>query len=330
METSGYLAIGLSAGAVVGAVVVALATRRPAAGANPSARIEARLEVQAAELRRLADGALVRDGGAERFGAELAGARRALEQLTAREEERRERERESWEVVRRLSGVLAGGASRGRAGENVLRQHLAQLPPGILLTDMRINGKVVEFCLELPDGRRLPVDSKWTAVAELEALDAATDPREREAISREIERQVALRAREVAQYLDPAMTSPVAVAAVPDAAFAVLRRAHADAFSRGVVIVPYSTALPVLLFLYSLAHRFGDAVGARSALADVASVLDTMESVLENKLARASTMLGNAADELRSGIGMARGSVARGRTVVDAGPVAGGSLKAVP
>ena len=76
---------------------------------------------------------------------------------------------EGREVIRRLSTVLAGGASKGRAGENVLREHLAQLPPGMLVTDFRVGGKVVEFGLLLPDGRRLPIDSKWTAVAELEA-----------------------------------------------------------------------------------------------------------------------------------------------------------------
>jgi DNA anti-recombination protein RmuC len=69
-------------------------------------------------------------------------------------------------VVRRLSTVLAGGTSKGRAGENVLREHLAELPPGMLVTDFRVNGRVVEFGLLLPDGRRLPVDSKWSALAE--------------------------------------------------------------------------------------------------------------------------------------------------------------------
>jgi hypothetical protein len=321
MDALAVVIVSLVVGLGVG---LALATilRRPSgvpaevgsgAAVGDTARVEARLEVQAAELRRLADASVVRDGGVDRVRTEVAGARRALEQLALREDERRDRERESWEVVRRLSTVLAGGASKGRAGENVLREHLAQLPPGMLVTDLRVNGKVVEFALDLPDGRRLPVDSKWPALAELEALEAATDPGEREALAREVERQVALRAREVAQYLDPSCTAPVAVAAVPDAAYAVLRRAHADAFVRGVVIVPYSTALPVLLFLYSLVHRFGDADGARSALAEVAAVLDAMESVVENKVARAATMLSNGADELRSGLGKARGSVARGR-----------------
>jgi len=315
MTELGFAMIGLAVGLAAGAAVVALRRGAPA-GDPAAARLEARLEVQAAELRRLADGAGVRDAAAARLHEEVTGARRALEELSIRERERREREGEAWAVVRRLSTVLAGGASKGRAGENVLREHLSELPPGMLVTDFKVNGKVVEFGLLLPDGRRLPIDSKWTALAELEALEGAEDPLEREARARDVERVVALRAREVAQYLDPALTAPVAVAAIPDAAYEVLRRAHADAFAKGVVIVPYSTALPVLLFLYTLVHRFGDAGDAQACVAEIASLLDGMEAILENKISRGATMVANGADEFRSQLGKARGSVARARPIV--------------
>jgi hypothetical protein len=132
-------------------------------------------------------------------------------------------------------------------------------------------------------------------------------------LAREVERIVAGRAREVAAYLDPALTAPVAVAAVPDAAYAVLKRAHADAFSRGVVIVPYSAALPVLLFLYSLVARHGSSGDVDGCLTELGAVLDTMEAVFENKLTRAATMLANGTDELRAQLGKARGSIARAR-----------------
>ena len=183
-------------------------------------------------------------------------------------------------------------------------------------------GKVVEFGLVLPDGRRLPIDSKWTGLAELEALEAADTPVEREACARAVERAVALRAREVAQYLDPALTAPVAVAAIPDAAYGVLKRAHADAFAHGVVVVPYSTALPVVLFLYALVQRFGDAADVSASLAEVGTLLAAMEGVLENKFARAATMLANGSDELRSHLGKARGSIARAHAA-EALPVSG-------
>jgi DNA recombination protein RmuC len=325
----GFAIVGLAVGTAVALAAVGLRRARPA----PDLRVEARLEVQAAELRRIADAASARDAAHQGLRADLAGARRALEELSIRESERRERDSESADVVRRLSAVLSGGGRAGRAGENVLREQFAQLPPSMLVSDMRVNGRVVEFALLLPDGRRLPVDSKWPAAAELQALEAATDPVERDARARDVERVVSARAREVAQYLDASLTAPVAVAAVPDAAYAVLRRAHAEAFARGVVIVPYSTALPVLLFLFAIVGRYGDAGDTRACLAEVASLLDAMEGVLENKVARAATMLSNGADEFRSHLGKARGSLSRARPAEVASPPSpdpGSALRAVP
>jgi hypothetical protein len=321
MTTIGFALLGLLAllaGLGLGLAVTAW-RRQPerlgaaALDAASVARLEGTLEVQSAELRRMADATATRDLAGEQLRSGLDGARRALEELSIREQERRATDADSREVIRRLSTVLAGGASKGRSGENVLREHLAQLPAGMLVTDFRVGGKVVEFGLLLPDGRRLPIDSKWTALAELEALEAADDAG-REACARAVEKAVAGRAREVAQYLDPAVTAPVAVAAVPDAAYQVLRRAHAEAYGFGVVIVPYSSALPIVLFLYSLVQRFGDAADAQASLADVAAVLDALESVVENRFARAGTMITNGADEFRSQLGKARGSIARARS----------------
>ena len=320
-EQIGFVLLAVIGGLVAG--VVLAGTRRPiggdvaAAREAATARMEARLEVQAAELRRLADTAAASDLAGEQLRAGVEGARRALHELTAREQERRRGDTEQREVIRRLSTVLAGGASKGRGGEHVLRDHLAALPPTMLVADFRVGGKVVEFGLLMPDGRRLPIDSKWTALAELEALEAATEGIERDACARAVEKAVVLRAKEAAQYVDPAVTTPVAVAAIPESAYEVLRRAHADAYTHGVVIVPYSAALPIVLFLYALVQRFGDAADAQASLAEVGGVLDTLESVVENRFARAGRMIANGSDEFRSQLGKARSSIARARASSD-------------
>ena len=310
----------VAAAVLVGFLVgAALAGRRRGAGDADVAQVGTQLEIHAAELRRIADHAAQRDLTSEQLRQTVEGARRALEELRVREQERRTVDGEQREVVRRLATVLAGGASKGRAGEHILREHLAELPPGMLVTDFRVGGKVVEFGLLLPDGRRLPIDSKWTALAELEALEATTDPVERDACARAVEKAVVARAREVAQYLDPAVTAPVAVAAIPDAAYQVLKRAHADAYAKGVIIVPYSSALAIVLFLYSLVGRYGDAADVQASLAEVVGVFDTLESVVENRFAKAATMLVNGTDEFRSQLGKARASIARAHVARDDG-----------
>src|SRR5262245_12082454 len=118
----------LAAGLVLGAAMFALRRGETAARGD---NLTARLDAHAAELRRVADAAAVRDGAGEQMRSEIAGARRALEELRTRERERWRAEQDDREVIRRLSTVLAGGASKGRAGENLLREHLSQLPPAM-------------------------------------------------------------------------------------------------------------------------------------------------------------------------------------------------------
>ena len=275
--------------------------------------LDARLGATDAELRRLGEAGVWGERGTALMRQEIAAFRGSLDQMRAREEERRAREDEGWATLHRVASVLAGGQRTGRAGENVLREALSHLPPSMVVTDFRVNGRVVEFGLVLPDGRRLPVDSKWPAERELRALAEAEDPTERDRLVRIVERTVADRAREVSGYLDPTVTAPVGIAAVPDAAYSVLRRAHADAYRQGIIVIPYSMALPVVLFLHSLASRFGGVEDVAACLSDLASALEAMEGTIENKVAKAAAMLANGAEELRGQVGKARTTLTRAR-----------------
>ena len=281
-----------------------------AAGAMRRA-LEARLASTDAEVRRLADASLLGDRGAREVRQEVSAVREVLDRIQVREEERREREEEAWASLHRLSSVLAGSQRTGKAGERVLEEVLGSLPPSMLDRDFRVNGRVVEFALVLPDGKRLPIDSKWSAERELHVLDGPSEGDDRERAVLAVERIVARRAKEVSGYRDPSLTAPLAVAAVPDAAYAVLRRAHTDAYRLGVIVVPYSMALPIVLALHAITSRLGRVGDVQSCLADVGAVLVAMEATLENKLERASSMLANGAGELRGQVGQAHSTLAR-------------------
>jgi hypothetical protein len=103
MSQIGIALVALAVGVAAGAATVAL--RKPrrgfAVGDTPLAVVEARLEAQSAELRRIADSAVNRDLAGEQLRAGLDGARRALDELSLREQERRQADVEGREVVRR-------------------------------------------------------------------------------------------------------------------------------------------------------------------------------------------------------------------------------------
>jgi DNA recombination protein RmuC len=309
---------GVAALALV--AVVALVRRpqpEPAAALAPvtvvDPALQAELRSQAARIDRLSDGLAQSGAGQEAMRTGLDQTRAMLADMRSREQERRIHEEEARASLQRLEATFLGASSRGRVGENVVWEALQMLPPDMVDTQFHVNGKVVEFCLRLPDGKRLPVDSKWTGVTELELLENAQGD-DRLRIARALEKLAADRAKEVAKYLDPSLTTPFAVAAVPDAVHAVLKRAHLDAHARGVLLVPYSAALPIVMALYSLCCRLGaDGADVGALVGEVSSALDGIERTLENSVERSAKMAVNAAAEIRTNLGRARGALGRAR-----------------
>jgi len=242
---------------------------------------------------------------------ELGAAQRALAEVKALEQGRARQMERAADSLRRLEAVLAGAPARGAAGENILARALAQLPPDLLEVNLAFGNKVVEYALRLPGGRVLPIDSKWTAAAALERLDMAVDAAERRRLADQITRDLRVRAREMAKYLDPERTLGLGLLAVPDAVYAAAPEAPSEAYREGVLVVPYSLALQYVLALYRLAARFDatadvEALGAR--LAAMAEALRRLEEEVEGRLSRGLVQMQNARDALRDRLAEARRS----------------------
>ena len=241
-------------------------------------------EVQAAELRE-----------------RLSQTQSAVEGLRAAVSARQSVEEEARSSLKRLESVIAGSSSRGAAGERILEEALRHLPPEMLQRNVWVAGKVVELALRLPGGKLLPMDSKWVSTPALEQLaDPGLDANRRANLLGQVEREVERRVREVSQYIDPGLTTPFALAVIPDAAYDVCRSAIVTAHHRHVMVVGYGMALPYLLTLYQLHLQFARTVDMeklQSALIDIERQVDVLEGILENKVQRSLTVLQNAYTE---------------------------------
>lgn len=255
------------------------------------------------------------------LGRELREARGVVEQIRTDYEARRQMDAELRAAALRIEAVLTGHQARGEAGEQILSAAFKQFPPGMIDQDFRVNGRPVEYALVLPNGKRLAIDSKWPGAELLERLAVLEPGLEREAVADEIERILQRRVREVAQYIEPASTLNWAVAAVPNAAYAVCRKAHVEGYRAGVILVPYSLVVPYLLTLYRMNLQYAQGIDVErleDALSQVERVLDNLDRVLENSVAKASTMLQNAYGECRRLVGDLRGALAALRTTPSA------------
>ena len=273
--------------------------------------------------RRLETGGLTQESQAAEMRERLTQTQSVVERLGAALVARQSIEDEARSSLKRLESVMAGSSTRGAAGENLLEEVLKHLPPEMLQRNVWVAGKVVELALQLPGGKLLPIDSKWVSSDALEQLaDPGLDAPRRAQLTAQVEREVERRVREVSQYIDPATTSPFALAVIPDAAYDVCRGAIVGAHRRHVMVVSYAMALPYLLTLYQLHLQFARTVDMeklQSALIDVERHLDTLEAILDNKLQRALTMLQNTYTEGKQVSAKIR-SAAQSVQMTDAGP----------
>ena len=145
--------------------------------------------------------------------------------------------------VSAISRLLSGRAS-GKGGEHILGEILSVLPPEILLREVEMGAGKVEFALKLRDGRLVPFDSKFV------------EPHTPE---KDLSSRLLSRARELGKYLEDPRSAGFALAAVPDKAYQVARKALARAaLENRVILVPYSQALSVALLVSTLAPRFNE------------------------------------------------------------------------
>ncbi len=250
---------------------------------------------------------------------ELGAARRTLVEVRSHESVQSAELERAAVSLGRLEAVVAGSGSRGAAGEQLLARSLDQLPPEMLARNVTFGSRVVEYALVLPDGRYLPIDSKWPALAELERLASAPGEAEKQRLRERVGRALRSRAGELRKYLDPDRTLEIGLVAVPDAVYDAAPGAVADAYRDGVLVVPYSLTLPFALGLFRLSVRFSrspEIERSGAALAALDAALSRTDEELEGRLSRALVQLTNARDAVRGHLAELRRALAsldRGR-----------------
>jgi len=332
------LVIGLVA-LVAAVLILVLLSRRPDGGVSPQELQQLRdviVQLQA-EQRQVANNlGLVQQGmvklesglgHTQQRGQELASAlqhlsqalgatRELLVEMRRGDQEALRRQQQMAEVLARLEGVIAGVRSRGAAGERILEALVEHLPADFKVFNLPIRGRTVELAFRLPNGKYVPVDSKWVAARQLEQLVSCDDPAQLEHLVREIERALERKIDEVAAYLDPDMTLGIGVAAVPEAVYQNTQRTHAHALRKGVVVISYSMAVPYLLTLLQLAIRFVprselDPARLSPLFRALEKALADMEAELNGRVSRALTMLQNGQNDLQRYLAAARGMLDR-------------------
>jgi DNA recombination protein RmuC len=226
---------------------------------------------------------------------------------------RAEIEKQTAESIKRLETIMAGIGSRGAAGEYVVEEFLSKLPPEWQEQNFRVGNKTVEFGLRLPNRLVLPIDSKWPATRLLEQFKNSDNPDEQVRLKRRIEKEVIGKAKEVQKYIDPNITTPFGIAAIPDPVYNLCPGVNVKTLEYNVVVVSYSLLLPYLLLVFQVilatAHTV-DVTKASIHLQAIEQCMGDLQSEVEGRFSNAVTMLLNSMRDLRMHIGKANSALA--------------------
>ena len=253
---------------------------------------------------------------------DVGDTRRVLVELKTKFEDQSKREDDIHAVTRRIERVLVGARTRGETGENILADAFAEFPPEMIDRNFRIGGKVVEYAIVLPNKKRLPVDSKWSGTEIIERIQKESEPERIRRLEADVEREVEKKVKEVATYIDPAATTNIAIAAVPDSIYGFCKKVHIEAFRKGVLLMAYSMVVPYILALYHLHLQMARSVDFENIEAYITKIersLDDMDKILENRITRAATMVGNAYSDCKQILGSMRAATTYLRELPSAG-----------
>jgi len=208
-------------------------------------------------------------------------------------------------LTRRIHNIMIGSYEKGKSGENYLRNAMNELMKiGLVRENAPIGSKRVEYCVIFKDGKLLAIDSKVVATQDVEALfDEKTSDTDRSVFRKNIRNVLKRKVEEVSKYINPQITLPCAVMAIPDSIVDLTSEIVPEAVRRNVLIVGYS-AVPQLIVYFIRIHGF------YAIQEDVAELKDRLMTIQQevsklddkffaNRFERPMTMLTNATLKIR-------------------------------
>lgn len=217
-------------------------------------------------------------------------------------------QKEIRDEVKAMREIIIGTTTRGIAGEKLLQRTLSTLPPTMIESNLNLSAGIVEYGLKFPDGKYLPIDSKFPYPKDIDMLSEVNDE-QKSRIIKDIAANFKNRVKEVSKYVNDERTISFAIAAFPDSIFSLLNDNYpqviSEAFKKNVIATSYSNIQQILLAILQIREFYGVEVDIERTLTNIEIIKNLtgeIDKIIENKLDRSNTMMVNAVRELRSNI----------------------------
>lgn len=212
------------------------------------------------------------------------------------------------ELTSAIHSILIGSYSKGRTGEQVLRNTMAEfMRMGLVEANVPFGTKVVEYGVKFQDGKYLAIDSKVVATGLLEKLHGDdTSVEEKDKVALEIKGKLRNKIEEVALYIDPQRTLPYAIMAIPDSLLQFAPELMPEASRRNVFVAGYSTIPPLLGYFVKVYSSHMAEQDIRILVQNINQVHRSLskfsDDYFSNRLEKPLSTIQKAVGEIKSGV----------------------------
>lgn len=220
------------------------------------------------------------------------------------EEKRDDQLKKISEVIEAFSRTIHGTATRGMAGEDILKEYLKNsIKSGLVETNLKTDSGEVEFAWNLGDGKFIPIDSKLPDVVDLlEILSKSNDVNEQKAIKKKISTKLKEEIERVRKYQNQSNTTDLCILAAPEGIIDAVPELVSYAGNLNVHLCSYKE---VFLVGYILSEKY-KILKDQGELGDYKRITETLLKLLDkiksktDTIDRAITIITNASDEIKT------------------------------
>ncbi|MEM3363993.1 MAG: DNA recombination protein RmuC [Candidatus Micrarchaeia archaeon] len=222
-----------------------------------------------------------------------------------KEEDRLKQVQEIIDNMGKIERILVGTYSRGKSGEELLKESLKDFIK-IRLVECNVsvgNNLTVEYGWKLNDGKYIPIDSKYPDIfGQIRKLDETNDANARKKLKEMIKRTLERNIDDITKYQNQTKTTDYCILSVPDSIIELLPEICHYGLSKRVFVVGYSNTA-IIAFL--IAQQYNKSLEERD-VKELSQIIESLSMILDKISENVSTiergikMVKNASEDIQA------------------------------
>lgn len=228
------------------------------------------------------------------------------ERTKAQDKLDKERANREENIVREIKEFMrfTAGTRGGSVAENILKQMLITfIKTHQVVTNLRVDGKVVEFAWVLGGGKYIPIDSKFPQLIKLYKIyEKSEDIKKQKDIKKRVKNTIKKYTEDVKKYANKSNTIDKCIMALPSGIFDIFPELSSEYLNENLIVIPYEL---VALYCFLLHRKYIESQEL-GEIGDYREIIEKLFSIIKqinkrtNNIDRGIKLIDNANQQIKT------------------------------